>query len=81
MTATGSGSPAFALDGNIVGVFVMRTLSAGGGGAGNFRADNVTSIILPAEDILKAARQAPEAKGEEPKKEAAKEAKADPDKK
>ena len=76
MTATSSGSPAFALDGNIVGVFVMRALSAGGGGGSmnNSRPDNVTAIILPAEDILKAARQAPEAKGDEPKKEEAKEA-------
>jgi len=88
MTATSSGSPAFALDGNIVGVFVMRALSTGGSGAGmnNFRPDNVTSIILPAEDVLKAAKQAPEAKGEEPKKEepkkeAAKETKAEPEKK
>lgn len=83
MTATSSGSPAFALDGNIVGVFVMRALSAGGSGGGmnNSRPDNVTAIILPAEDILKAAKQAPEAKGEEPKKEAAKETKAEPEKK
>lgn len=80
MTSTSSGSPAFALDGNIVGVFVMRALSANGGGGGmnNSRPDNVTSIILPAEDVLKAAKQAPEAKGEEPKKEAAKETKAEP---
>ncbi len=83
MTATSSGSPAFALDGNIVGVFVMRALSAGGSGGGmnNSRPDNVTAIILPAEDILKAAKQAPEAKGEEPKKEAAKETKAESEKK
>jgi hypothetical protein len=70
MTATSSGSPAFALDGNMVGVFVMRALSTGGSGASmnNSRPDNVTSIILPAEDIMKAARQAPEAKGEDVKK-------------
>ena len=79
MTATSSGSPAFALDGNLVGVFVMRALSAGGGG--NARQDNVTSIILPAEDVLKAAKQAPEAKGEESKQEPAKETKAEPEKK
>jgi S1-C subfamily serine protease len=88
MTATSSGSPAFALDGNIVGVFVMRALSVGGSGAGmnNFRPDNVTSIILPAEDVAKAARQAPEAKGDEPKKEEprkepAADTKAEPEKK
>jgi Trypsin-like peptidase domain len=71
MTGTALGSPAFALDGNIVGVLVMRTISAGGAAAS--RSDNATSIILPAEDVLKAAKQAPEAKGEdEPKKEEAK---------
>ena len=32
----------------------------------------MTTIILPAEDILKAAKQAPEAKGGEEKKEAPK---------
>jgi S1-C subfamily serine protease len=87
MTATSSGSPAFALDGNIVGVFVVRALTSGAGGSGmnNSRTDTVTAIILPAEDVLKAAKQAPEAKGEEPKKEepkkeAAKEAKAEPEK-
>ncbi len=70
MTATASGSPAFALDGNIVGIFVMRALTvSASAGAGGFRPDNVISIILPAEDVLKAARQAPEAKGEEAKKE------------
>lgn len=75
MTATSSGSPAFALDGGIVGIFVMRTLSSAGATAS--RGDNSTYIILPAEDVLKAAKQAPEAKGDEPKKEAAK---AEPEK-
>ena len=40
----------------------MRALKGkGGGGMGmlNFQADNMTAIILPAEDILKAAKQAP----------------------
>lgn len=71
MTATALGSPAFALDGNVVGVIVMRAINAGGGG-GSGGKDNATSIILPAEDIAKAALQAPEAKPEEPKKEEAK---------
>ncbi len=69
MTGTALGSPAFALDGNIVGILVMRAISGNAGVMNNFRADNATSIILPAEDVLKAAKQAPEAKGEEPKKE------------
>jgi hypothetical protein len=74
MTATTMGSPAFALDGNIVGVFVMRAISAKSGASRNLR-DSMTSIILPAEDILKAATQAPEAKGVEEKKETPKESK------
>jgi S1-C subfamily serine protease len=74
MTATTLGSPAFALDGNVVGVLVMRAISAKGGGSRNAR-DIMASIILPAEDILKAARQAPEAKGGEAKKEEPKEPK------
>lgn len=61
MTATTSGSPAFALDGRIVGLFVLRTLSSSGASAA--RSDNSTYIILPAEDVLKAAKQAPEARG------------------
>lgn len=75
MTGTALGSPAFALDGNVVGILVMRTLSSAGAAAS--RSDNATSIILPAEDVLKAAKQAPEAKGDEPKKEEAKETKAE----
>jgi hypothetical protein len=75
MTATTLGSPAFALDGNIVGVFVMRAISSkSGGGSRNYR-DSMTSIILPAEDILKGAKQAPEAKGSDEKKDAPKEPK------
>jgi S1-C subfamily serine protease len=68
MTATTLGSPAFALDGKIVGLFVMRAVSSKSGGNRNMR-DNMTSIILPAEDVLKGAKQAPEAKGGSEKKE------------
>ena len=74
MTSTTLGSPAFSLDGNFLGVLVMRSVSSKGGGARNYR-ENLTSIILPAEDILKAAKQAPEAKGDGEKKEAPKDAK------
>ena len=67
MTATSLGSPAFAMDGNILGVFVMRTVSSKSGmGMFNFRPDGLTSIILPAADVLKAAKQAP-AKAEDKK--------------
>ncbi len=85
MTATSLGSPVFALDGQIVGIIVMRTIAASGAGMNNFRSDSATSIILPAEDIFKAATQAPEAKGEVSKKEETKEtpppAQAEPEKK
>ncbi|HWF19978.1 MAG TPA: serine protease [Verrucomicrobiae bacterium] len=67
-TDTTLGSPAFALDGNVVGLVVMRAVSAQG--AASMR-DCLTAIILPAEDIAKAASQAPtEVKPEEPKKDA-----------
>jgi S1-C subfamily serine protease len=75
-TATSPGSPAFSLDGKIIGVFVVRAMS----GAGDSPDNPVTSIILPAEDILKGAKQAPEARGDSGKTEerkAAKEAKED----
>jgi hypothetical protein len=68
MTSTTLGSPAFSLDGKIVGLMVMRAVNAKGGGSRNYR-ENMTSIILPAEDILKGAKQAPEAKGDQEKKE------------
>jgi hypothetical protein len=58
LTATTPGAPAFSLDGKIVGVFLLRAISAKGGSSSNLR-NNMTAIILPAEDILKAARQAP----------------------
>jgi hypothetical protein len=66
MTATTMGSPAFLLNGNVLGIFVMRAVSPSGGRA------NLTAIILPAEDVLKGAKQAPEAKGEPEKKDAPK---------
>jgi hypothetical protein len=71
MTSTTLGSPAFALDGNLVGVVVMRAVASKGGATRN----SMASIILPAEDIAKAAKQAPEAKGDSEKKEAPKESK------
>jgi hypothetical protein len=62
-SASTLGSPAFALNGNIVGIFVMRAVSAGDT-TGRNASENVTVILLPAEDILKGAKQAPEAKGD-----------------
>lgn len=73
-SASTLGSPAFALNGNIVGIFVMRAVSAGDSGGRN-AGENVTAILLPAEDVLKGAKQAPEAKGDADKPAAATEAK------
>jgi hypothetical protein len=75
MTSTTLGSPAFSLEGKVVGVLVMRAISSKGGATRSYR-DNMASIILPAEDILKAAKQAPGAKGGQQKKEESKETKA-----
>jgi S1-C subfamily serine protease len=55
-TSTAQGSPAFTLDGKIVGLFVVRTIKDTGGGR---RGENIAGIILPAEDILEGATQAP----------------------
>ena len=75
MTATRQGAPAFLADGRVLGIFVFRAVNMKSGAAGR---DNVSSIILPAEDVLKNARQAPEAKGDDgEKKEETKEKKAD----
>jgi len=74
MTSTTLGSPAFALDGNLVGLVVMRAISSKAGASRNLR-DSMASVILPAEAIAKAAKQAPEAKGDTEKKEAPTESK------
>jgi len=70
MTGTRMGSPAFTLEGKPLGIFVMRALKNKGGGGGmamfSMQPDNMTPIILPAEAVLKAAKQAPAA-GEEKK--------------
>jgi hypothetical protein len=75
MSTTTLGSPAFTLNGNMLGVFVMRMVSSTGG----TRGDNLTTIILPAEDILKAAKQASEVKSDTEKKEEPKETKEQKD--
>jgi trypsin-like peptidase len=62
MTTTTLGAPAFTLDGKVLGLFVMRSLKGpGSGGMGmfNLQAQNMTSIIVPADDILKAVKQVP----------------------
>jgi len=68
MTATSMGCPAFTMDGNVLGVFVMRTVKGdGGGGLGamlGMQPGNTASVIVPVDDILKAAKQAPATKPE-----------------
>ena len=68
MTTTTLGVPAFTLDGKALGIFVMRAMKGRSGGGGMFNAapDNMTSIILPVDDILKAMKQVPP-QGEEKK--------------
>jgi hypothetical protein len=71
MTTTASGSPAFTTDGKVIGVFVIRAIT----GSSGSRETPYTAIILPSEDILKGAKQAPEVKPDSEKKE---EPKAEP---
>jgi len=70
-TTTALGAPAFTLDGKLVGLFVMRTLrgrsSGGGMGMMGMQPENITGIILPADDIQKAAKQVPAAADEKDK--------------
>ena len=51
------GSPVFDVDGEFVGILVLRSRGGGGGFAGGSMRDNILPIILPAVDILEAARQ------------------------
>jgi hypothetical protein len=65
MAAMGSelGAPAFAADGNIIGLLLLRTLpgrSAMGGGMMGMSSMGILPVILPASDVLTAAKQAPE---------------------
>jgi len=61
ITTTTLGSPAFAMDGRVLGLCVMRT-SAGAPGALSImsvQADPQAAVILPAADVLKVAQQVP----------------------
>jgi len=65
-TATGLGCPAFTADGKVVGLFVMRAVKSGAGGASLFNMQSaITAILLPAEDVKKVAAQVPPAKEEQ----------------
>ena len=62
MTTTTLGAPAFTLEGKPLGLFVMRSIkgrSNSSVGLFNAQADNIVSIILPVDDILKAVKQVP----------------------
>jgi S1-C subfamily serine protease len=74
MTSTTLGAPVFSLNGNVIGMVVMRAVSSKGTGTRSYR-DNMTPIILPAEYVLKAAKQAPESRLEAEKKDEPKESK------
>jgi S1-C subfamily serine protease len=71
---SGMGSPVFTLDGNLLGITVMRTVGGASGGAGlfDYSHDGITEIILPASDILKGVKQVPTAKATSDKKEESK---------
>ena len=61
-TNSAQGSPVFALDGKIVGIFVLRTIKDTSGGRGGMfggSRENMMPILLPAADILESAQQVP----------------------
>ena len=74
MSAATLGCPTFLPDGRILGIYVIRAINSEGEGAANLR-QNLTSIILPAADVLKGVKQAPEVKAESEKKEEASDSK------
>ena len=64
-TTTALGCPAFTLDGKPLGIFLMRALKGKGSmSMVNMQPENVTAIILPAAEILKAAAQVPAVGGD-----------------
>ena len=78
MATAGLGAPAFTLDGKVLGLFVRRSMKSksesGVLGLLSNPQQAFAAIILPAEDVLKAAKQAPPAgaaddKDKEPEKE------------
>ena len=71
-TLTGTGSPAFTLDGKPLGIFVTRTIGKGGGDFDPSRSH--AGVILPVADIVEGASQVPPF-GQEPKEPAADEEK------
>ncbi len=62
-TTTTLGAPAFNTDGKVLGLFVMRSTKGRSGGTPGISPDVVAGIIVPADAVLKAAKQVP-ARGE-----------------
>jgi len=61
-TRTELGSPVFTLDGKVLGVMVTRVSKGPRSGLGMMgQSENVTPIILPAQDVMNAAKQVPTA--------------------
>ena len=62
-TQTGLGSPMFTPDGKVVGMLALRMVKGAGGGIGSMLGGgdgNVMGVIVPAADIVEAAKQAVE---------------------
>ncbi len=61
-TGASLGSPVFTLEGDIVGIMVLRAIRGTGGGVSRMlrSGDTMTPIVLPAIDIREAVEQAPE---------------------
>lgn len=61
-THTALGSPAFTVDGEFVGVLVMRVIESDGGSDFDFMgggSQNMMAIVLPADEVRESANQAP----------------------
>ncbi len=71
LSTTTLGSPAFTMDGKVLGIFVMRNAKGRTGGMAGISPDAVAGIIVPADAVLKAAKQAPAAAPSKPAEEKA----------
>lgn len=60
MTTTALGSPSFTADGKVLGIFVVRAMRESGSGQTGGQPGNVTATIIPAAEVLKVSKQAPE---------------------
>jgi S1-C subfamily serine protease len=78
-THSGLGSPAFTMEGKIVGIIALRAIRGEGGKGmmgliGGGMQENMMAIVVPASDIQEVAKQAPMEAPKEPPKEAPTEA-------